>query len=44
MTTQLDDSPGTSSTPDTKVGAIPSFDVTLKIRRYTPETHGDEPY
>ncbi len=44
MTTQLDDSPGTGSTPDTKVGAIPSFDVTLKIRRYTPETHGDEAY
>ena len=24
--------------------AIPTFDVTLRIRRYTPETHGDEPY
>ena len=24
--------------------AIPSFRVTLRIRRYTPETHGDEAY
>ncbi len=33
------------ATPPQAGGAVPSFDVTLKIRRYTPETHGgDEPY
>ena len=26
------------------MGAVPSFDVTLRVRRYTPETRGDEAY
>jgi len=26
------------------VDEVPTFDVTLRIRRFTPETHGDEPY
>src|ERR687890_327394 len=35
--------PGQATTGG-EVGAIPSFDVTLRIRRYTPESHGDEAY
>ena len=38
---------GTDSAPaqaDGAMGAVPSFDVTLRVRRYTPETRGDEAY
>src|SRR5215213_1624599 len=34
----------TASAPGSAMGAVPSFDVTLRIRRYSPETHGDEAY
>ncbi|WP_298459568.1 succinate dehydrogenase iron-sulfur subunit [uncultured Cellulomonas sp.] len=34
----------TQSSAGGEVGAVPSFDVTLRIRRYNVETHGDEAY
>src|SRR4051812_30293818 len=35
---------GTDSASSGAMGAVPSFDVTLRVRRYTPETRGDEAY
>ena len=46
MSTLMDDLEDTTSTEGggEELGVIPSFDVTLRIRRYTPDTHGDEAY
>jgi succinate dehydrogenase and fumarate reductase iron-sulfur protein len=33
-----------TDTETARVGEVPTFDVTLRIRRYTPETHGPEAY
>ena len=33
-----------TATETAPVAEVPTFDVTLRIRRFTPETHGDEAY
>ena len=34
----------TDASQSGEMGEVPSFDVTLRIRRYSPETNGDEAY
>ena len=43
MTATLENT-GTDAAAGGGIGEIPSFDVTLRIRRYSPESHGDEAY
>jgi succinate dehydrogenase / fumarate reductase iron-sulfur subunit len=44
MTATHDSAAPTPSAPTPELGAVPSFDVTLRIRRFLPETGKDEAY
>ena len=36
--------PGENAAPKPELVTVPTFDVTLRIRRYLPESHDDEAY